>query len=66
MQLFIPVTRIYTMMLYVIIGGSIYLIILILAKGLKQEDIQFFQETLSPLNMFKYIKRELTEKEKKE
>jgi len=44
------------------IGVLLYLVILVLIKGFSKKDVLFFQETLSPFKMLKYIKKELAQK----
>ena len=60
-----PIIQWYHLLFFSGLGLVFYLAILYLLKEFKKQDLYFFIEILRPIEMFKYISSELSEKPKK-
>ena len=62
---FFPAVHWYHLFIFAGLGLAIYLLVLLLFKEFKKQDLRFFLDILRPKEMFKYISSELKEKPKK-
>lgn len=64
-QQFLPAERFYMLAAYGFAGMIIYFFIVLLIKGITNEEIRVFKTALSPLNIAKYMRDELQNKEQR-
>ena len=61
---YFPADRIYWIFLYGCLGMVIYLVIIVVTKGLTKDDIEFFRNVLDPVEMVRYVRHEVRKKKK--